>query len=60
MTADEALAKLRALLGESLCTASVPQLEEILKKLEDESFQSGYDHATDTVGFWYEPKPPWY
>jgi len=56
MTVDEALEELRAILGKGLYPTAVPRVEEILKKLEEESFEAGYEQARETVGDWYEPE----
>ena len=56
MTAEEALEKLKAILGKGLYPTAIPKAEEILKKLEEHSFEAGYEQAQETVGDWYEPE----
>jgi hypothetical protein len=58
MATEEALEKLKAILGKGLYPNAIPQVEKILKKLEQESFEAGYEQARDTVGDWYEPEYP--
>jgi hypothetical protein len=57
MTAEEALGRLKAILGKGLYPTAIPKVEEILKKLEKDSFECGFEQATETVGDWYDPKP---
>ena len=57
MTTEEALARLKVILGKGLYPTSIPKVEEILKNLEKDSFESGFEQATETVGDWYDPKP---
>ena len=57
MTAEEALSRLEAILGKGLYPTAIPKVEEILRNLEKDSFESGFEQATETVGDWYEPKP---
>ena len=57
MTTEEALGRLKAILGKGLYPTAIPKVEEILKNLEKDSFESGFVQATETVGDWYEPKP---
>jgi len=57
MTIEEALCRLKAILGKGLYPAAVPGVEEILKRLEEDSFQSGFEQARETVEEWYEPEP---
>jgi hypothetical protein len=54
MTTEEVLEKLKAILGKGLYPTAIPKVKEILKKLEEHSFQSGYEQARETVGDWYE------
>lgn len=56
MATEETLEKLKAILGEGLYPAAIPEVEEILKKLEQDSFEAGYEQAQETVGDWYEPE----
>lgn len=60
MTVDEALAALKATLGKGLYPTAIPRVEEILRSLDKDSFEAGYEQAQETVGDWYEPKPPGY
>jgi len=60
MTVDEALAALKATLGKALYPTAIPRVEEILRSLDKGSFEAGYEQAQETVGDWYEPKPPGY
>jgi len=60
MSVEEALEKLQAILGKGLYPTAVPQVKEVLRKLEEDSFQSGFEQARETVGDWYEPKPLFY
>jgi len=55
MTTQEALEKLKAILGKGLYPTAIPKVEEILKGLEQDSFEAGYEQAQETVGDWYEP-----
>ena len=57
MTTKEALVNLKAILGKGLYPNAIPKVEEILTNLEKDSFESGFEQATETVGDWYEPKP---
>ena len=57
MTTEEASRRLKAILGKGLYPTAMPKVEEILKNLEKDSFESGFEQATETVGDWYEPKP---
>lgn len=57
MTTKEALVNLKAILGKGLYPTVIPKVEEILKNLEKDSFESGFEQATETVGDWYKPKP---
>jgi hypothetical protein len=57
MTTEEALGRLKAILGKGLYPTAIPKVEEILKSLEKDSFESGFEQATETVGDWYDPKP---
>jgi len=57
MTTEEALVNLKAILGKGLYPIAIPKVEEILNNLEKDSFESGFEQATETVGDWYEPKP---
>lgn len=43
MTAEEALGRLKAVLGKDLYPTAIPKVEEILKKLEEDSFESGFE-----------------
>ena len=56
MTAKEALDKLKAILGKGLYPVAIPEVEKVLKELEEGSFEAGYEQARDTVGDWYEPE----
>ena len=57
MTTKEALGRLKAILGKGLFPTAIPKVEEILNNLEKDSFESGFEQATETVGDWYEAKP---
>ena len=57
MTSEEVLEKLKAFLGKALSPTAVPKVEEILKKLEEDSLEAGFEQARETVGDWYEPEP---
>jgi hypothetical protein len=57
VTVEEALAQLRATLGKGLYPTAIPTIEEVLRRLEEDSFQAGYQQARETVGDWYGPKP---
>ena len=57
MTTEEALVNLKAILGKGLYPTAIPKVEEVLKNLEKDSFESGFEQATETVGEWYEPRP---
>jgi len=57
MTTEEALGELKAILGKGLYPTAIPKVEEILRSLEKDSFESGFEHTTETVGEWYEPRP---
>ena len=57
MTTEEALERLKDILGKGLYPTAIPIVEEILRRLEKDSFESGFEQATETVGEWYEPKP---
>ena len=57
MTTEEALVNLKTILGKGLYPTAISKVEEILKNLEKDSFESGFEQATETVGDWYEPKP---
>ena len=57
MTTEEALRRLKAILGKGLYPTAVPKVEEILQTLQKDSFESGFEQATETVGDWYDPKP---
>jgi len=52
VTVEEALAELRAILGETLCPALVPKIESILARLEEDSYKAGCQQARETVGHW--------
>ena len=56
MTAEEALSRLKAILGKGLYPTAIPKVEEILNNLEKDTFESGFEQATETVGDWYEPE----
>jgi len=56
MATEEALEKLKAILGKGLYPNAIPEVEEILKRLEQDSFEAGYEQAQETVGDWYEPE----
>ena len=57
MTTEEALGRLKAILGKGLYPTVIPKVKEILKELEKDSFECGYEQATETVGDWHKPKP---
>jgi hypothetical protein len=57
MTRKEALERLKAILGKGLYPTAVPEIEEILKRLEEDSFEAGFEQARETVDEWYKPKP---
>ena len=57
MTAEEVVIKLKAILGKGLYPTAIPKVEEILRKLEEDSFEAGFEQARETVGDWYEPRP---
>jgi hypothetical protein len=56
MDSKEALQEPKAILRKDLYPAVVPKVEEILRKLEKDSFEAGYEQAQDTVSDWYEPE----
>ena len=49
MTTEEALAKLKTILGKGLYPTAIPKVEEILRKLEEDSFESGFEQAREIV-----------
>ena len=57
MTIEEALGRLEDILRKGLYPTAIPIVEEILRRLERDSFESGFEQATETAGEWYEPKP---
>lgn len=57
MTAEEALERLKAILGKGLYPNAIPEVEKILKKLEEDSFEAGFEQARESVSDWYDPKP---
>ena len=57
MTTEEALRRLKAILGKGLYPTAIPKVEEILRRLEEDSFESGFEQARDTVGDLYKIKP---
>ncbi len=52
-----ALAQLETILGKGLHPAAIPKVKEILRSLEEDSIEAGFEQASETVGKWYEPKP---
>jgi hypothetical protein len=56
MKTEEALEKLKAILGKGLYPSALPAVEEVLKRLEEDSFETGFEQAQETVGDWYEPE----
>lgn len=60
MTREEALDRLKVILGKGLCPTLISDVEAVLGELEQDSFEAGYEHATETVSDWYDPKPPGY
>ncbi len=60
MTVEQALTQLKTILGKNLYPAAVPEVEKVLKNLEGDSYEAGYEQAQETVGDWYEPRPPGY
>jgi hypothetical protein len=56
MTVEEALERLKAILGKGLYPRAISEVEEILRKLKEDSFEAGYEQAQDTVSDWYEPE----
>lgn len=56
MRTEDALERLKAILGKGLYPSAVPEVEQVLKELEDDSFEAGYEQARETVGDWYEPE----
>jgi hypothetical protein len=56
MDSKEALQEPKAIFRKDLYPAVVPEVEEILRKLEKDSSEAGYEQARDTVGDWYEPE----
>jgi len=57
MSAEEALKMLKVILGKGLYPRAIPWVEEILRNLERDSFEAGFEQARQTVEDWYEPKP---
>lgn len=57
MITEEALNELKAVLGKGLYPTAVPEVKNILKKLEEAGFEAGFEQARDTVGDWYQPRP---
>jgi hypothetical protein len=55
MTREEALEKLKTILGKGLHPTAIPKVEEILRGLEEDNFEAGFEQARQTVGDWYEP-----
>lgn len=56
MTREEALKKLKAILGKGLYPSAIPEIEKILAELEEDSFEAGFEQARETVREWYEPQ----
>ncbi len=56
MNSQEALEELKAILGKGLYPTAIPKVAEILRRLEADSFEAGFEEAKETVGDWYEPE----
>ena len=57
MTTEEALNRLKDILGKDLYPTAISKVEEILRRLEKDSFESGFEQAQETVTEWYQPRP---
>ena len=55
MTKEDALTKIKVLLGKGLSPTAMPKVERILAELEEDSFRWGYENAQETVGEWNKP-----
>jgi hypothetical protein len=55
MTKEDALTKIKTLLGKGLPPAAVPEVEKVLQELEENSYQWGFEQAQQTVGEWNKP-----
>ena len=54
MKSEDALEKLKAILGKGIYPAAIPEVEAVLRGVEKYGFEAGYEYATETVGDWYE------
>lgn len=57
MAAEEAFVSLKAILGKDLYPNAIPEVEKILKKLGEDSFEAGFEQAKETANDWYASKP---
>jgi len=60
MTSEDALLRLKAILGKGLHPTAIPRVKEVLTRLEGDSFEDGFEQAKETVTEWHEPKPIYY